>query len=158
MARKDKKTSYVTQRYYLSDAVFLVGLESEDKHLLSRLEEALNAPAFPLFLGRRSCPPVHPLSLGIQEGGLVTVLRETPWQVSDWARENHKTRPALRLVTDGELWEKGSGIKRDLPVSFNPAYRKFNDRAVVNRGFVTPPGKDEPETRHDPMAELGGDV
>lgn len=160
-AHKGNKPPYVTQRYYLSDAVFLVGLESGDEDLLSMLEEALNAPAFPLFLGRRSCPPVPPMSLGIREGDLLTVLREAPWQASDWAKrkaEKAENSTQLRLVTDGELREPGSGIQRDLPVSFNPAYRNFSDRAVVHRGFMTPPGEKEAETRHDPMAELGGDA
>lgn len=69
MVRKDKKTSYVTTRYYLADAIFLVGLESQDENFLKTLDQALQAPVFPLFLGRRSCPPTLPLSLGIQTNG-----------------------------------------------------------------------------------------
>ncbi|MFQ9792825.1 MAG: type I-E CRISPR-associated protein Cas5/CasD [Acutalibacteraceae bacterium] len=57
MVLKDKKTSYVTTRYYLADAIFLVGLESQDETFLKTLDQALQAPVFPLFLGRRSCPP-----------------------------------------------------------------------------------------------------
>ena len=34
MVLKDKKTSYVTTRYYLADAIFLVGLESQDENFL----------------------------------------------------------------------------------------------------------------------------
>ena len=160
MVHKDGKTSYVTHRYYLSDAVFLVGLESGDRDLLARLSEALAKPVFPLFLGRRSCPPSLPLSLGVRETDLLTTLRDTPWQVSEWVKGRTKDKPSLRLVTDGELREPGSGVQRDLPVSFNPAYRKFSNRAVVYRGFVTPPAEDAPipETQHDPMAELGGDA
>ena len=55
---------YVTRRYYLADAVFLVGLESEDEALLQNLAWALGHPVYPLFLGRRSCPPTLPLCLG----------------------------------------------------------------------------------------------
>ena len=47
-----EKNSYITTRYYLSDAIFLVGLECEDKGFLQKLEYALKHPAFPLFLGR----------------------------------------------------------------------------------------------------------
>lgn len=64
--RAQGKTTYQTCRHYLSDAVFLVGLESGDETLLRRLETALRAPVFPLFLGRRSCPPTLPLCLGIR--------------------------------------------------------------------------------------------
>ena len=58
---QDEKNSYVTYRHYLQDAVFLAGLESEDAALLQQLQDALQHPAFPLYLGRRSCPPA-PLS------------------------------------------------------------------------------------------------
>ena len=58
MARNEEKDrSYVTYRHYLEDAVFLVGLESEDTALLQELAEALTHPVFPLYLGRRACPP-----------------------------------------------------------------------------------------------------
>ena len=54
---QDEKTSYVTYRHYLQDAVFLAGIESEDAALLQQLQQALLHPAFPLYLGRRCCPP-----------------------------------------------------------------------------------------------------
>lgn len=72
------KDPYVTSRYYLSDAVFLVGLEGE-RELLERIEFALSHPVFPLFLGRRSCPPTLPIVLDdIKEDGLIKVLRTYP--------------------------------------------------------------------------------
>ena len=52
---RDEKTSYVTYRHYLQDAVFLAGIESTDTALLQQLQQALLHPAFPLYLGRR-CP------------------------------------------------------------------------------------------------------
>ena len=54
---QDEKTSYVTYRHYLQDAVFLAGIESTDTALLQQLQQALLHPAFPLYLGRRCCPP-----------------------------------------------------------------------------------------------------
>ena len=70
MARNEEKDrSYVTYRHYLEDAVFLVGLESEDTALLQELAEALTHPVFPLYLGRRACPPTLPLCLGLRERG-----------------------------------------------------------------------------------------
>lgn len=67
---KSRDTSYVTYRHYLQDAVFLAGLESEDEALLRELEAALRHPVYPLYLGRRSCPPTLPLCLGIRQGSL----------------------------------------------------------------------------------------
>lgn len=70
MARNEEKDrSYVTYRHYLEDAVFLVGLESEDTALLQELAEALTHPVFPLYLGRRACPPTLPLCLGLPGAG-----------------------------------------------------------------------------------------
>ena len=77
---KSRDTSYVTYRHYLQDAVFLAGLESEDEALLRELEAALRHPVYPLYLGRRSCPPTLPLCLGIRQGSLLDVLRTEPMQ------------------------------------------------------------------------------
>ena len=56
---KKPEAPYVTYRHYLQDAVFLVGLESEDTALLQELETALKHPVYPLHLGRRSCGRSH---------------------------------------------------------------------------------------------------
>ena len=77
---KSRDTSYVTYRHYLQDAVFLAGLESGDEALLRELEAALRHPVYPLYLGRRSCPPTLPLCLGIRQGSLLDVLRTEPMQ------------------------------------------------------------------------------
>ena len=39
---QDEKTSYVTYRHYLQDAVFLAGIESEDAALLQQLQQCMN--------------------------------------------------------------------------------------------------------------------
>ena len=44
------KTTDVTERHYLSDAVFLVALESEDTVFLQKIAEALQHPVYPLYL------------------------------------------------------------------------------------------------------------
>ena len=75
---KTKDTSYVTNRYYLSDAVFLAGIETNDTAFLDEIETALKNPVFPLFLGKRSCPPTMPLFQGIRQTDLLTALRNEP--------------------------------------------------------------------------------
>jgi len=50
----------VSPRDYLHDAVFLVGLEISLERMRS-LRDALAAPRWPLYLGRKSCLPVRPL-------------------------------------------------------------------------------------------------
>ena len=56
----------LTYRYYLSDAVFVAALEG-DGPFVQTCTEALEHPVFPLFLGRRSCPPSCKVLLGVEE-------------------------------------------------------------------------------------------
>lgn len=51
----------VSERHFLADAVFLVGLEGEDRRLLAAIDAALERPHWPLALGRRSFPPSRPV-------------------------------------------------------------------------------------------------
>lgn len=106
--RKKGKAPYVTYRHYLQDAVFLVGLESEDTALLQELETALKYPVYPLYLGRRSCPPTLPLCLGIRAGKLLDTLRAEPLLVKQrngapCASWQTRTRRML-LPCPGVIW------------------------------------------------------
>lgn len=161
MVRTADGTSYLTHRYYLADAVFLVGLESDDEEWLTELNAALQNPVFPLFLGRRSCPPTLPLTLGIRPTGLRQALRDEPWQASDWQREQWDRRhadedPQLRMFTDAAPWDARVAVQKDRPISFDPADRRYGYRGVVDCGFITPCQNRlaTRETIHDAMAEL----
>ena len=160
MVLKDKKTSYVTTRYYLADAIFLVGLESQDETFLKTLDQALQAPVFPLFLGRRSCPPTLPLSLGIRKTDLLTALQEEPWQVSQWEQERIKRKHdsyTMRIVTDALEQEAYPIYQKDLPESFNPMFRKYGYRMVKEHKpfqVTFQNAEDRFHTEHDPMKEL----
>lgn len=134
-------TSYVTHRYYLSDAVFLCGLESENKELLEHYSAALTHPVFPLFLGRRSCPPTLPLVLGIRDGELLTVLQAEPRLAS--------TKEPLRIMIDAEPEDKTAALIRDVPESFSPLRREYRYRKC--REIILPA---QEQTEHDPFAEL----
>jgi CRISPR system Cascade subunit CasD len=150
------ENAYVTNRYYLSDAVFLVGLESDDTQLLEQLEDALLRPAFPLFLGRRSCPPTLPLCLGTRQEGLVATMQQEPWQAAKFRQR--KLSPDLRLLAEGE---EGTGTVhrlRDVPISFHPGHRQYGYRFSTECGFVQMKREQCFEsTQHDPMLELGGE-
>lgn len=131
----DGKAAYVTERYYLSDAVFLAALESEDAAFLETLAYALEHPVYPLFLGRRSCPPTLPLLLGIREGTLMQVLRDEPWT---------ETNASMRIVCDAST----NGLPvQDQPISFSPLHRQHGFRQIQEERIIF---SDE----HDPMAEL----
>jgi len=125
---KGSKAPYVTNRYYLADAVFLVGLEGEES-LLHMLDKALNAPVFPLFLGRRSCPPVGRLSFGIVEKSLNDALCDADWQASEPHINRVKTSKApvyLTMVIDSPT--VGNHRRRDVPLSFSQRHRKHQYR------------------------------
>ena len=149
MVHKDEKTSYLTRRYYLSDAIFVVGLESQDEEVLKKLEKAIKKPVFPLFLGRRSCPPCGPILLGIRECGLEDALDNEPWQVSKWRQDERKGVNSLRKIIES----KSSGIARkDQAISFSPYHREYGYRGVEEAiCYLQPQIK---ETEHDPMKGL----
>jgi CRISPR system Cascade subunit CasD len=76
---KNRDTT-LSNRYYLSDASFWVGLEG-DKPILSECYAALRSPHWPIFLGRKSCPPSEPIHYGDGpvEQPLLEALRQAPF-------------------------------------------------------------------------------
>lgn len=160
----NEKLAYITYRYYIADAIFLAGLESDDTELLEKIDDALHNPVYPLFLGRRSCPPTLPLSLGLREHDLYTSLANEPWQVSEYMRgylkrREHIETPSLRIVVDDA---NGGAVIRDLPLSFDVRARRYGFRRASDKGYVTlldsfdsNDALDE-VTDHDAFAELEG--
>lgn len=146
--RKDKNTSYMTTRYYLSDAVFLIGLHSDDEALMQRLEHAVRNPAHPLFLGRRSCPPEGRVCLGLRQMPLEEALKSEPSLIPPKPFKPGEPQRA-RIVLDDP---HGTARLNDLPVSFSPYNRQYAYRAAREM-WNTFPANDA----HDPMLELGGD-
>ena len=147
---------YVTHRYYLSDATFLVGLESEDEIWLKTLKQALLNPVFPLFLGRRSCVSTLPIVLGIRPCGLVEALCEEPWQLSLWMQEKEQKKGhcSLRIMIDTEPDDKAAVAQKDLPVSFHPGNRRYAYRPIKDLDPVVIGDFPVKGTDHDAMAEL----
>ncbi|MFF5566410.1 type I-E CRISPR-associated protein Cas5/CasD [Streptomyces sp. NPDC012623] len=70
VSKEARRHALITERWYLSDAAFLVGLEHEDSALLERVAYALEHPKRLLWLGRKACPPTGDLALGIVPGTL----------------------------------------------------------------------------------------
>lgn len=150
----------LSYRFYLSDAVFLVGL-SADESLLEGIREALLSPTFPLYLGRRSCPPdgVVPVP-GLREGTVAEALRaERTWHASKTVKKKEvHTTVLLDFVRDViEPGERGETV-RDVPISFDPERREYGWRTVVREDPIevdNPEGTVEAPSRsaggHDPM-------
>jgi CRISPR system Cascade subunit CasD len=55
--KADRERTVVSPRHYLADACFLVGLEGEDRDLLTTIHRGLRAPVWPMALGRKSFVP-----------------------------------------------------------------------------------------------------
>ena len=147
MARNEEKDrSYVTYRHYLEDAVFLVGLASEDEAFLRELEQALCRPAFPLYLGRRSCPPTLPLCLGLRQENLLDALQAEPALCAG-------TGGPSRIVVDAAPQEPGAAALRDVPLSYDPQHRQYGYRSAREIPYRQRTGAAE-ETEHDPFCEL----
>lgn len=57
---KSGGNTIISRRAYLQDACFTVFIETDDSRR-ERIAAALNAPRWPLFLGRKSCVPSRPV-------------------------------------------------------------------------------------------------
>ncbi|MDA8094657.1 MAG: type I-E CRISPR-associated protein Cas5/CasD [Betaproteobacteria bacterium] len=115
-----------SQRYYLADAVYLVGLEGTDRGLLERAHAALLNPVWPLALGRKSYVPAEPVWLegGVVDAPLRSALRR-PWLGTP---RRHETAPTQLLVSLES--QDGSGaLRMDQPLS-SFAERRFGARYV----------------------------
>lgn len=151
----------LTYRYYLADAVFVAGVEG-DSALLEQLANALRRPRFPLFLGKRSCPPAGQLLLDVVPGGLESALEDAEgtgveWQAATWWRRRQDRRVLVEVLRDAAVDEPSRSMVEDTPISFDPIHRRYATRAVVHRWVSF----DNPQSRHagvehDPWSMWGG--
>lgn len=119
--------SSVSRRYYLADALFLVGLGSDDLCLLETLYAALSNPTWPLYLGRKAYLPGIPVWIkdGLKKDmGLFEALSFD--SIPYLGRNPCPNR--VRLVIEdvhGEL------VRPDQPISF--VTRRFAPRRITIR-------------------------
>lgn len=55
------KNAVQSYRYYLMDAEFSILISTPNASLFSQIRESLSEPAWPIFLGRKSCSPTFPI-------------------------------------------------------------------------------------------------
>lgn len=124
--------------------------------MLDALDDALRHPRWPLYLGRRSCPPVYPFNLGVHEeyGNIEEALERHPWQASDWYRKSHSDE-RLEIVRDALVGESGD-VQNDLPITFSQRHREYGGRPV-HRYYIDNPSAAPRDVNagaadaHDPM-------
>ncbi|GGV91545.1 type I-E CRISPR-associated protein Cas5/CasD [Streptomyces gelaticus] len=160
------KAMPLSERFYLADAVFVAGVSGEAA-LVQRLYEALLEPVFLPYLGRRSCPPSEPITIGEPlDMGLEQALREATWEASERYRQRHTaslrrrggTAPdavPLDLLLDSPPEVRPDVTLRDLPVSFDPRHRRYGLRGIRTLQVSVPDGPGSPPPPpHEPTALL----
>lgn len=159
-----RKSTHVTERFYLEDAVFVVAVTGT-ADVMGALADAVRSPAFPLALGRRSCVPTQPLLLSGLTGPVWAAdgwaaLSDLPWQAPKPSRERLRRQGSLGpTVTLPVVLDDPAGqeMREDLPLSFNPRGRRYASRRVSQRWVQAPTGASgpAPTDQHDPFALLG---
>ncbi len=130
-----------SNRYYLQDASFVVALSGEDE-LADRVARAVQWPHWPLFLGRRACPPALPVFLGVASDDAATAVRAAPLAERTDAE-------SLRVIVEAPP-EKGGEPRYDVPLSFVEGARRYGLRYVRTDWFrPSPPTPPNP----NPVAE-----
>lgn len=148
----------LSYRYYISDAVYLAVLEGEQA-LIEAIDAAVRQPHFPLYLGRRSCPPAGPVAIGVFETSLEETLASHRWLASRPVQKRNPDRVVrLATVIDAPPGHAGQEMFRDTPISFDPNRREYAWRAVLRDtvSVENPEGTREPVDEHDPMTVLEG--
>ena len=150
--QKDPNASAkLVSRYFLSDAAFVAAIGAENRSILEGLQGNLYQPAYPLFLGRRSCPAPANLDLGIVEGNVVTALMENEeWHATLSHKKERGEEVLLPIYRDGKPGEAGTP-RQDVPISFSQEHRRYGWRTVVYAGAKQI--KNEYGTSLDPFFE-----
>lgn len=128
-----QKDTEPSRRYYLADARFLVGLQSEDGDLLQKIHYALHNPIWPLSLGRKSFIPSEPVWLA-QGLHLDTTLDQLFQHFPLLESERSTPTQRLRLIVEDDT---GTEVRPDQPLSF--AERRFALRRVRSTLIDAPP-------------------
>lgn len=107
--------STISNRYYLADANFLVGLEGK-KQFLNHLDIALQFPKWQLFAGRKAFPYSCPVASGVSDLPLMDAIAQHPYG-GDADR--------LRVVREVP---NSLDVRQDVPISMD--HRTFSPRCV----------------------------
>ncbi|MCY3780004.1 MAG: type I-E CRISPR-associated protein Cas5/CasD [Chloroflexi bacterium] len=131
----ERRNAIVSERYYLSDAIFLVGLEGEAA-LLERLQAALQRPRWFLFFGRKAFIPAERVWLpdGLRDDDLETALR-----AYRYLGRAAQTDERLQMLIEDD--KNGSIVRNDQLISFKP--RRFIPRRLRRDWLDNPAYQEE---------------
>ncbi|MEV6617296.1 type I-E CRISPR-associated protein Cas5/CasD [Streptomyces sp. NPDC051051] len=152
--RSGDTTTLLSHRYYLADAAFTVAVTSPTPTpLLTACAHALRTPKWPLFLGRRACPPTGPLFLALTENALHHLVRlplaapaphpgTTPRTVDFLSDHPLNQLPLPQDTPSSDPAEAAHPTTRlnDQPVTYHPKRRTYRARPLYRR-TITPPSQ-----------------
>ncbi|MGW1143651.1 type I-E CRISPR-associated protein Cas5/CasD [Streptomyces sp. NPDC002454] len=140
--RGANRSTLYGHRLYLADAAFVCALTCQDETVLDRCAQALTAPRWPLYLGRRGCPPEGPVLLDRSSDALGGLLRiPLPAQAPHPVVTLLADRPLdwlLRHPEDPDDNVRPSSEVQDEPVDTGSHQRAFRTRPLY-RGSWRPP-------------------
>lgn len=122
----DQLHTVLSARDYRSDAVYTVGVACAGPvppHTLQEVADALRAPVFTLYLGRKSCPPGVPLDPRVVEADDLVEAMQRPDAVDDTF-----VRPLLRRGDRAVYWETAC------PTACLPAEERTRRDTPLHRG------------------------
>jgi len=122
-----------SERYYLQDASFVAALGGDDA-LVERVATALRSPHWPLFLGRRACPPGVEPFIALAAAGAAGAARAAPRAL---LRQGEDVQTPLRLVVEAPP-SAGGEPRYDDPLSFAHTRRSFGIRYVKTEWVTLP--------------------
>ncbi len=145
--------TYVTHRYYLQDAVFVVAVGHSDSEFIEMIERGLRYPYFQPFMGRRALPLPADFIIASTDCGVIESLKKEPWKAADWYRQKHSSK--LDIYADAELIAGATEIvRKDRVISFSNKERRFSYRIESHLELeLESEGTGE---EHDAFATIGG--
>ncbi|MGB8702913.1 MAG: type I-E CRISPR-associated protein Cas5/CasD [Thermosynechococcaceae cyanobacterium] len=119
-----KGDTVLSDRYYVADADYLVGLEG-DITVLESLDLALRSPVWQLYFGRKSFIPSCPVWVGIVDAPLLKALE---YQISYPEPFFRKLPDQLRCLIEVS---ESNDVRQDVPIDWQK--RLFGSRCVEPR-------------------------
>lgn len=138
----------LSRRQYLWDASFLVALHG-DPSLIKEAALALEAPAWPIFLGRKCCIPGEPVLVGTcTSDSLDEALATVSWRPRTWTSDAHLlprdrseslTLPTFIEHRPGSRPPSAARLSHDVATVFG--FWGYQPRWVVPGEVVVPVGE-----------------
>ena len=137
--------NYVTNRYYMEDAVYVVAISHADEAWMDEIHDALRHPCFQPFMGRRSCPLPPDFIIDMVEDGVIEALETLEWQAAPWYRKKHAQYRADIYADKDLIPDAPHSLRNDRVVSFSQKARRFGPRFEARSDKIMANGGERPQ-------------